>query len=146
MKRNIFCAKKSLSLFLFTALFFINTISSAQPETSKLFLGKWITGTGQENAIQIGDNFYRASLAIYDLDSILYARMESQDADAFNISTDDVTVTGNKIKIFFKELDALYKAELNDNKNELRGTLAMTGKYISLSFKKIRMEQLNLRE
>jgi hypothetical protein len=140
MKRYIFCRKKILLLSLFVSLFFINTVASAQPETSKLFLGKWTTGAGQENAIELGDSFYRASLTIYELDGIFYARMESQDADIFNISTDDVTVTGNKIKIFFKELDGLYKAELNDNKNELSGTLAMTGKYISVSFKRVRME------
>jgi hypothetical protein len=138
--RNILCSAKNLILAPLTLLFILSSVSSAQPETSKLFLGKWVTGTGQENAINFEGNFYRASLSFYDLDGILYAKMESPDADIFNIISDDVTVTGYRIKIFFKELDGLYKAELTDNKDELKGTLALRGKFISIGFKKVRMD------
>jgi hypothetical protein len=125
---------------LFVLLFVLNANSFAQPETYKLFAGKWTTGAREDNAISWGNNFVRASLLIYDLDGILYVRMESPDADIFNVSSDDVNVDGNKIKIYFKQIDGLFKAELNDNKNVINGTLAFAGKHLSVSFVKVKVE------
>lgn len=123
---------------LFALLFVLNTVSFAQqPESYKLFLGKWTTGAKQDNAIDLGGNLIRANLVISELDGIPYARMESPDADAFNMNAEDVTIDGYKIKIYFKQIDGLYKATLGDNKNELRGTFAFTGKHISVSFYKV---------
>ena len=143
MMKKYFCSNKNTALILFALLFILNAGISAQeeqPDVSKLFIGKWTTGARQENAIDFGGTPIRASLIIYELDGILYARMESPDADIFNATADDITIDGNKIKIYFKQLDGLYKGKLNDDKNQLIGTLVLTGKYISASFVKVRTD------
>jgi hypothetical protein len=141
---RLFCIRKINVLFLAALLFILNSGLKAQedkPETSKLFLGKWTTGARQDNAIAFGNNLIRASLLIFELDGLIYAKMESSDADMFNTVADDVTIDGNKIKLFFKQIDGLYKGKLDDNKKVISGTLVLTGKYISVSFVKVNMEK-----
>jgi predicted transcriptional regulator of viral defense system len=117
----------------------LNNFSLAQGNAEKLFVGKWVAGPNRENTLNIDGNPYRISLRIEDFDGILVTRMESPDADVFNITSAETIVDGYKIKIYFKEIDSLYRGELSAEKMELNGTFVMGNKYISISFKKIRV-------
>lgn len=117
-----------------------NSSSPAQGNTEKLFIGKWIAGPNRENTLNIDGNLYQVSFIIEDLDGILVARMESPDADVFNLSATETIVDGYKIKIYFKEIDSLFKGELSSRKSELNGTFIMGRKYISISFRKVRKD------
>jgi hypothetical protein len=67
--------------------------------------------------------------------------MESPDADAFNMPADETTVSGEKLKIYFGPMNALFKGEINRGNNYITGTLAFLGKTISMSLVKIVPEQ-----
>ncbi|MCX6175157.1 MAG: hypothetical protein NTZ27_10425 [Ignavibacteriales bacterium] len=130
-------------IFLFAAIIYLSVLngySLAQENTDKLFIGKWVTGPNRENTLDIDGNLYRISFSIEDVGGILVTRMESPDADVFNLTAAETIVDGYKVKIYFKEIDSLFKGELSSRKIELNGTFVMGRKYISISFRKIRTE------
>jgi hypothetical protein len=115
----------------------LSQIIRAQNAAERRFYGKWITGAGRENCLVIEDNMIAVSLTIQDLDGMLFVKMESQDADAFNQVADETVVDGDKIKITFGQLDALYKGKINEADNQIKGTIAFLGRIYPLSFMKI---------
>ncbi len=117
-----------------------SNISKAQSNEYKRFIGKWITGPNQENYMKIGDNYVRVYLYIEDVDGILYSRMESPDADVFNMPGEETTSSGDKIKIYFKQLDAIYRGEINRGNTQITGALAFLGKTVPLGFVKVMVE------
>jgi hypothetical protein len=131
--------KKFLFFAAFVYLFIVNSFF-AQGNTEKLFVGKWMGGTMNENTINIDGNLYRISLRIEESDGVLMTRMESPDADIFNITASETQIDGYKIKIFFKEIDSLFRGKLDPEKMELNGTFVLGNKYTSIGFKKIRIE------
>jgi hypothetical protein len=132
------------AVFAFTILFqlFIFSVpSQAQDLVYKRFLGKWVTGPTRDNYLKIDENFIQAFFIIEDLDGIPYVRMESPDADAFNMPADEATVSGEKIIIYFSPLNAVFKGKINKGNDHLTGTLAFLGKTVSMSLMKIIQEQ-----
>ncbi|MCX6169653.1 MAG: hypothetical protein NTX65_09940 [Ignavibacteriales bacterium] len=131
---------KFLTLAIVIYLSALSSVSLAHGNIEKLFLGKWVGGSMRENTLNIDGNTYRISLRIEEYDGILITRMESPDADIFNITASETSIDGYKIKIFFKEIDSLFRGTLNAEKMELNGTFILGNKYISIGFKKIRTE------
>ena len=129
--------------FLFAAVIYLSALNSyslAQENTDKLFIGKWVSGPNRENMLNIDGNPYNISFSIEDVDGIPVTKMESPDADVFNLTAAETTIDGYKIKIYFKEIDSLFKGELSSRKIELNGTFVIGRKYVSISFRKVRAE------
>jgi hypothetical protein len=122
-------------------LFVFSVPSQAQDLEYKRFLGKWVTGPIRDNYLKIDENLIQVFFIIEDLDGIPYVRMESPDADAFNMPAEEATVSGEKIKIYFSPLNAVFKGKINKGNDHLTGTLAFLGKTVSMSLMKIIQEQ-----
>ena len=130
-------------VILFATLFLVmlaNNSSNAQDNLYKRFVGRWVTGPLHENFLKIGDNYILVYLNIEDVDGVLFTRMESPDADAFNMPGDETTSSGDKIKIYFKPLNAYYRGTINRANNQIIGSIAFLGKTVLMGLVKVMVE------
>jgi hypothetical protein len=131
------------NIFVLAVLIILTTVgktTNAQNQEYKRFLGKWVTGPTRENYLHVDEDYIQIYFYIEDLDGILYMRMESRDADAFNMPADEATTSGEKIKAYFEPLNAVFKGEINKANNHIIGTLSFLGKTFPLSCVKIIQE------
>ncbi len=139
MKRILNNRPATILAFLFL-LIICSGFSDAQNNLYKRFVGRWVTGPLHDNYLKIGDNYILVYLNIEDVDGVLFTRMESPDADAFNMPGDETTASGDKIKIYFKPLDAIYRGEINRANNQITGSMAFLGKTVPMSLVKVMID------
>jgi len=142
--KKIFVLRTAPLLMCFVLILLVTVSSSAQNFEYKKFVGRWVTGPLRENYLKIEENYILVYLNIEDVDGVLYTTMESPDADAFNMPAEETTTSGNKIKIYFKPLNAIYRGEINRANNQLIGSMAFLGKTVPMGLVKIAVEpQIN---
>jgi hypothetical protein len=136
----VFLYKRIFVLALISFLVSSGTSGFAQDQQYKRFLGKWVTGPTRENYLKMDDNQIQVSFIIQDVDGYLFVQMKSPDADAFNMPADEAISTGEKIKIYFEPLNAVFKGEINRANNLITGSLGFLGRTFPMSLVKIIQE------
>lgn len=126
-----------------SSLFFLFSIGSnlfAQNQSLKNFTGRWISEDFVEASLtrvsfKARNEPLKFILVVEENDGKLLALFNSLNKN-INIRSGDISVSGDSIIIRLNEIDAIYKAVLNSDKDQFTGKLISPGRFVSLGFRK----------
>lgn len=114
----------------------------AQECPKEKFIGQWksgdITFTSYKPTLQASskNNYLTVSFIISQSNDTLYAKMKSPDTNVLWFDATRIIVSGNEIKLYFDQITGVYVGKLNDNCDQLDGSLNFLGRMIPISLQK----------
>ncbi|MBX2976416.1 MAG: hypothetical protein KF721_09795 [Ignavibacteriaceae bacterium] len=130
-------------IFIISVLILLNEKNQllfAQDKQLNKFIGSWLSEDLVEASMtkvsfKARNNPMRYSITIEENNGQLRAVLDSPDRN-IKLNSDEITISGDSIGIKFKEIDAIYRGNLNSDKDQLYGSLIFVGRMFTLGLRK----------
>lgn len=124
------------------ALLFIGVSVYAQEQNFEKFIGYWKSGdvTFQSYIPSLSaankNQYLRFEFDIAEKDGRLTAKMKSPDSNVLWMDADKTMVSNDTIKLSFKAIKGIFTGVLNDDKNQIVGSLNFLGRMFPIGLAK----------
>jgi hypothetical protein len=138
MKRTFF--KNIVLINILIMLTASYNIAFAQEQQFKNFIGRWsskdlVEASITKLSLKTPDHPFRFILVIEENDGKLTSVLDSPDR-YMKIIADETKISGDSITITLNQIKSVYRGALNSNKDQMTGNLNLSGKVLTVGFKK----------